>query len=224
MQQRIGVYGGTFDPIHNGHLNVAVALTEKFNFQRMLLIPAFVPPHKRAQNISSPYHRYAMATLATARMPKIQVSAVELESPDYPWTINTLEKLQAIFPETELFFVMGADSFAEVISWREHERLLTEYHIVVALRPGHELNEVRPDDPAAHLSPALQERVIDLRGAQLPSTDQFSTPHIWITDYVRFDVSASEIRTASKMNQSIAHLVPQAVAEYISKYQLYRRS
>jgi nicotinate-nucleotide adenylyltransferase len=165
-----------------------------------------------------------MATLATARMPKIQVSAVELESPDYPWTINTLEKLQAIFPETQLFFVMGADSFAEVISWREHERLLTEYHIAVALRPGHKLNEVRPDDPAAHLSPALQKRVIDLRGAQLPSTDQFSTPHIWITDYVRFDVSASEIRTASKMNQSIAHLVPKAVAEYISKYQLYRRS
>lgn len=222
MQQRIGVYGGTFDPIHNGHLNVASTLIEKFALDAMLLIPAFVPPHKRAQHITSSYHRYAMAALATAGMSRMFLSTIELEAPSRPWTIETLGSLQQIFPQSQLFFVMGADSFADVTSWREHERLLSEYHIIVAARPGHEMNDVQADDPAAHLSAQLRKRVMDLRGAMLPQNERLATPHIWITDYVAFDVSASEIRAAVGAGHNVAHLVPAEVAEYISKYQLYR--
>ncbi|MBL8186827.1 MAG: adenylyltransferase/cytidyltransferase family protein, partial [Acidobacteria bacterium] len=94
MRQRIAVYGGTFDPIHDGHLRVADAILKAFAMDRMLFVPAFVPPHKRSQQISSPFHRLAMLALATADQPQMFVSSIELEAPQRPYTIETLGRLQ----------------------------------------------------------------------------------------------------------------------------------
>jgi len=127
VRQRLGVYGGTFDPIHNGHLRVAAALLENFALDQLLFVPAFVPPHKRGQEISAPHHRYAMLALATAQDARMLISTIELEAPTRPYTIETLGRLQTQDPRAQLFFVMGMDSFREVTSWREHERLLSEY-------------------------------------------------------------------------------------------------
>ena len=219
MRQRLGVYGGTFDPVHNGHLRVATALLENFALAQLWFVPAFVPPHKREQAISAAHHRYAMLALATADEARLLVSPIELEAPTRPYTIETLGRLQAQHPQAQLFFVMGMDSFRDVTLWREHERLLSEYSIIVAARPGinaHGLAE------AAHLAPHLQARVIDLRGGLRPRAEDLAETHIFLTDYVAVDVSATTIRQQAGAGKSVESIVPLPVAAYIAKYQLYR--
>lgn len=221
VQERIGIYGGTFDPIHYGHLKVAAAISEAFALDRLLLVPAFIPPHKRNWQISASYHRYAMVVLATLNQPdranaQLIASTIELEAPSRPYTIETLQQLQQCYPSAVLFFVMGADSFAEVNLWRDYERLLTEYNIIVAARPTTDQLSVQ------HLSAKCQQRVVDLRGSKRPDLVAVSGPNVFLTDYVAVDIAATEVRAAVRAGQPIADLVPPEVARYIATYDLYR--
>ncbi|MGE0131614.1 MAG: nicotinate-nucleotide adenylyltransferase [Blastocatellales bacterium] len=227
--RRIGIYGGTFDPIHNGHLKVAEVILNAFALDRMVFVPAFTPPHKRKQTITSPFHRMAMLALATGDWPKMFVSTIELEAPSRPYTIETLERLQTEFHPVRLFFVMGADSFREVTSWREHERILSEYDIVVAMRPGCHGSESDEESAAGRLAPQLRTRIVDLRGGAYPSSRDLAnkdleSPRIYLTDYVAVDVSATRIREAVEQGRSVDDLVPPPVAAYIEKYELYRKT
>ncbi len=219
--ERIGIYGGTFDPIHYGHLRVAATICEAFALDRFFFVPAFVPPHKRDRQISAPYHRYAMVVLATLNHPqiartKLTVLTIELEAPTRPYTIETLQRLQTIHPTADLFFVMGADSFAEVNLWRDYERLLTKYNIIVAARPP--ADEVS----AQHLSAKCQSHVVDLRGGQRPDLAAFDEPKVFLTDYVAVEIAATQVREAVRREQPIAEFVPPDVARYIASYDLYR--
>ena len=219
--ERIGIYGGTFDPIHYGHLRVAAAICEAFALDRFFFVPAFVPPHKRERQISAPYHRYAMVVLATLNHPqiartKLAALTLELEAPTRPYTIETLQRLQTIHPTADLFFVMGADSFAEVDLWRDYERLLREYNIIVAARPpADELS-------AQHLSSKCQSHVVDLRGSKRPNLAALTEPKVFLTDYVAVDIAATQVREAVRREQPIAEFVPPDVARYIATYDLYR--
>jgi nicotinate-nucleotide adenylyltransferase len=217
LPRRIGVYGGTFDPIHRGHLRVAQAILKPFGLERVLLVPAFVPPHKRQSVLSDAYHRYAMVVLATADHPELMASTIELESPSRPYTIETLGRLKREYPNAELFFVMGSDSFADVTTWREHDRLLADHFIIVAIRPG----QSNVAELAAHLGSGLKSRVVDLRGQAQPSEETLNTPHIFLTDYVCEDVSATRIRQLCAKGCEVDDLVPEAVAKYVAKYGLY---
>jgi nicotinate-nucleotide adenylyltransferase len=157
-QRRTGVYGGTFDPIHVGHLEVARAVTRIFGLDEMLLIPAGRPPHKTGREISDAYHRHAMAVLATMDEPRVKVSTVELEAPDKPYSYQTVERLrEAAGGQTQLFFVIGADSFEEINMWREPERLLSSANLVVVTRPGSEVS-------TSHLPTRFRSGVVDVRG------------------------------------------------------------
>ncbi|QQS44861.1 MAG: nicotinate (nicotinamide) nucleotide adenylyltransferase [Acidobacteriota bacterium] len=211
---RTGVYGGTFDPIHNGHFRIAEALIEAFGLDRMLLVPAYVPPHKRGQRISSAYHRMAMLALATAASERIFVSTIELDAPSRPYTIETLGRLQGEYPGSRLFFVMGSDSFRDVVMWRDYERILTEYSVIVSVRPGAD------PEGTAHLPESLRQRVVDLRGGRQP--ESLSIERIYLTDYVCVDVSSTAIREMVSRGQDAKSLMPPAVAGYIEKYELYR--
>lgn len=232
MRRRIGIYGGTFDPVHNGHFKVAEAALDAFALDRMLFVPAFTPPHKRKQSISSPFHRLAMLALATADSPRMFVSTIELESPSRPYTIETLGRLQAELQPVRLFFVMGADSFRDVTSWREYEAILSGYDVIVATRPGCHSGE--NDEIAGHLAPRLQKRITDLRGAAYPfskdlasrdlANEDLESPRIYLTDYVAVDVSATGVREAVEQGRSIDEMVPPPVAAYIEKYGLYRKT
>ena len=225
MPERIGIYGGTFDPIHYGHLRVAAAICEAFSLDRFLFVPAFVPPHKRERQISAPYHRYAMVVLATLNAPpliktKLAASTIELEAPARPYTIDTLTTWQNAHPQSELFFVMGGDSFAEVNLWREYERLLTEFNIIVAIRPPSATLSVQ------HLSPICQQRVVDLRGSKRPDLKVLAgatkSKQIFLTDYVAVNIAATQVRDAVRAGQSVDEFVPPDVARYIATYELYR--
>ena len=233
-RNRVGIYGGTFDPVHNGHINVARGIIDAFGFDELLFVPAFVPPHKREQMISAGFHRFAMLVIATESEPEMRVSTIELELPSKPYTVETLARLQANDPQSQLFFVMGADSFAEITSWREYERLLMSYSIVVAVRPqnsGHwsvdtgqgQESAIAEDesDPGSHLPSHLRERIVDLRGARCPSRGELDEQHIFLTDYVLSDVAATRIRELIRSGCDASALLPRGVDDYAIKYGIY---
>ncbi|MFZ4628677.1 MAG: nicotinate-nucleotide adenylyltransferase [Blastocatellia bacterium] len=222
MAERIGVYGGTFDPPHLGHLAIAERLVSEFSLDHLLMVPAATPPHKRRQTISSPFHRLAMLALATAESAKIYVSPLELEPAATPYTVDTLRRLQQNHPEAHLYFVMGADSFRDLSSWHRFEELLIRYSTIVAMRPGFPGKEATNwQELAGNLPTRFQELVVDLRGGRHLLTEQMERPQIYLTDYVSVDVSATNIRLAVAEGGSLHDLVPPSVATYIKKYQLY---
>ncbi|MBL8150628.1 MAG: nicotinate (nicotinamide) nucleotide adenylyltransferase [Blastocatellia bacterium] len=213
---RIGILGGTFDPIHSGHVEIAQRVQTVFACDKVLLIPAYSPPHKPKSSISSSYHRYAMAVVATSQLEKLEVSTVELEAPSQPFTVQTLEKLLAQFgSDTELFFVMGADSFKELEVWWHYQKILSLSHLVVVTRPGYDFS-------VEERSRVLQTYIEDLRGVNRIQCQNFSSPTVFITNLVERSISATAIRQTVAERKSLEGMVPKPVAEYISKYRLYQ--
>ena len=223
MRQRIGIYGGTFDPIHNGHFKVAQAIVKAFAMDLLLFVPAYAPPHKRRVEISSPFHRLAMLVLATARSRKMFVSSIELEAPSRPYTIDTLRQLQAHYENALLFFVMGTDSFKDVTSWRDYRQILSEFNCIVAVRPGSDVDKDY-EDIAEHLGLDLRARIVDLRGKKSLPKGTLKSPRIYLTDFVEVGVSATDVREKAARGEPIDELVPKEVARYIVKYRLYQSS
>lgn len=218
-QRRIAAYGGTFDPIHNGHIEIARAVVQHFDVEQLLFIPASRPPHKGSRAIACAYHRFAMAILATVDEPRVLVSTIELEAPDRPYTFETIERLRSQFGvETRLFFVMGADSFEEINTWREPSRLLSSTNLIVVTRPGHDIE-------TSHLEAGFRSKIVDLRGcdSDRPDSEKMADQHIYLTRYVNDEVSSTEIRQRARDGKSIEGLVPPAVVDYIRKYDLYRQ-
>src|SRR5918998_3613983 len=129
--KKVAFYGGSFDPPHKGHLTIARKLTEIFELDEFIFIPAFHAPHKKDKKPTSAFHRFAMLCLATESKAGIKVSTVELEAPEKPFTFETQKKLKRKLPDAEIFFVIGADSWAEIDTWREWEKVLTLTNIIV---------------------------------------------------------------------------------------------
>jgi nicotinate-nucleotide adenylyltransferase len=214
--ERAAIYGGTFDPVHNGHLKVARRVQKLFGLEQVIFVPACVPPHKRGTGITSAYHRFAMLSLATEHDERLRVSTIELEQPDRPYAVETVARMQErLGSNCRLFFVMGADSWSEITTWREWERLLTMCDHIVVTRPGYEVNA----------NASLAESLIDVRGKSDEAVQAIITspaPQIFLTDAVFEDVSATDIRTAAQGNDELINMVPPEVAAYIKKYGLYR--
>jgi nicotinate-nucleotide adenylyltransferase len=218
-ERRIAAYGGTFDPVHNGHIDIARAVVRNFGLDQLLIIPAHRPPHKGSRAIADAYHRFTMAVLASLDEPRVLVSTIELEEPDRPYTFDTVERLRSMFGEaTRLFFVVGADSFEEINTWREPARLLSAANLIVVTRPGHDVG-------SSHLEERFRSTIVDLRGRapELRLDDDVGKHHIYVTSYVNWDVSSTQIRRRARDGESIEGLTPPSVVEYISKYELYRR-
>ena len=216
-RRRIGLYGGSFDPVHSGHLEVAQKVSKLFDIELLLFVPAEVAPHKVGRNVTSSFHRHAMLALATQNDPLLMVSTYELDEPDRRYTVDTLKHFLQVFLNDEIFFVMGADSWEEIHTWREWKLLLSLTNHIVVTRPGYKIDVER-------LGPTVIEKVVDLRGGR--SADIGSGPRIFLTDVVQKDISATQIRNAaaSQNVDQLSKLVPEAIAEYISKYRLYRNS
>jgi nicotinate-nucleotide adenylyltransferase len=217
-ERRIAAFGGTFDPVHNGHVEIVRAIVRNFGLDQLLIVPAHRPPHKDPRGIADAYHRYTMAALATLEEPRVIVSTIELEAPDHPYTFETIERLRsAAGAGTRLFFVMGADSFQEINTWREPARLLSSTDVIVVTRPGHDVK-------SSHLDDRFKCTVVDLREreAELKMLESANDHHIYLTGYVNTSVSSTEIRQRVRDGESIEGLVPPRVADYINKYELYR--
>jgi len=196
---RIALYGGTFDPVHLGHLEVARRVSELFEIEKVVFIPAEIAPHKVGRSVTEPIHRYAMLALATQDDSQLVISTFELDAPDRRYTVDTVAEFQRMLGgDTELFFIMGADSWSEITTWREWERLLKMTNHIVVTRPGYAV---------APAPEGLGDRIT-------------------FTDAVMKDISATNIRRFASEGRydELQQLVPQSVANYIKKYGIYRNS
>lgn len=205
--------------MHNGHIEVVRAIVQNFLLDQLLIIPANRPPHKNSSAISDRYHRFAMSVIASLEEPRVLVSTIELESPDRPYTFETVERLRSIFgTKTRLFFVMGADSFQEIGAWREPARLLSSTNVIVVTRPGHEVT-------SSHLDEQFRSTVVDLRqrDGKPEIGGELNEHRIYLTGYVNTGISSTEIRQRVRAGESIEGMVPAHVADYIRRYELYKR-
>lgn len=215
--KRAAIYGGTFDPVHNGHLKVARRVQKLFELDELFFVPACVPPHKRGAGISSAFHRFAMLALATQNDQALRVSTTELDYPERPYAVETVARMQELLGvDYRLFFVMGADSWSEITTWREWQKLLTMCDHVVVTRPGYEL-ETRPE-----------ASVMDVRGRSDDEIKAFvieaNAPRVFVTDAAFEDISATAIRASARRGEmsALVRMVPPEVAHYIERYKLYR--
>jgi nicotinate-nucleotide adenylyltransferase len=221
-RRRVAVYGGTFDPVHVGHEAVARNLTELFALDEVIFVPAYVAPHKRDRRVSPALDRYAMLALATQDERLFRVSAVEVNAPERPYTVETLTHLrESVGGRARLFFVMGADSWEEITTWRDWERVLTLADQLVVTRPGYEL-------PVGHVTEAVRGRIVDVRGASRERVEEelkkAEGPRVYLTDAANVKAAATDVRAAVARGEwdALGALVAPSVAEYIRKYGLYR--
>lgn len=198
----IAIMGGTFDPIHNGHLVTAEAVRHRFNVDKVIFIPTGKPAHKTQQRITPNEHRYLMAVLATMRNENFQVSRIEIDRPGTTYTIDTVEALKKMCrPDVRLYFITGADAIHQIMSWKEPERLLSLCDFVAVTRPGYDRDRLFGD---------------------IRQIREKYTSRIHFMEVPALAISSSDIREREKRGEPIKYLLPQAVEDYIHKFCLYR--
>jgi nicotinate-nucleotide adenylyltransferase len=210
---RVGILGGTFDPIHCGHLDLGDAASSALALTEIIAVTANIPPH-RPQPIASSYHRFAMVVLALADRERWRASDLELSSEGPSFTARTLQHFRDRgFAPTELCFIVGADAFAEIETWMEFPAILDRAHFAVVSRPGHPVGGLR-----ARL-PAVAPRMTDPTGIA-----GATAPLIFLIDAPTADVSSTAIRRRLAAGEPIADLVPPGVRQHIERHGLYTRS
>ena len=197
---RIGIMGGTFDPIHCGHLIVAETAREQHALDQVIFIPTGNPPHKTQGPSASGEHRYVMTQLATADHAMFRVSRMEMERPGFSYTYDTLIALEEQYPRATFYVIVGADELLELSTWHCIEKLIKECCFIAAKRPGYDL---RPLEEL--LSAEFSHKILFL---SIPA----------------MDISATDIRRRLGKNESIKYLVPKDVEAYIQKNHLYSAS
>jgi len=214
-RRRTAFFGGSFDPVHSGHFQIASSITEQFVLSRFVFIPAFHAPHKVRLKPTSAYDRYAMLCVVTSDHRRMSVSRIEIEAPEKPYSVETMPKLIEMYPNDDLFFVIGGDSWEEITTWRDWERVLQLMNIIVVTRPGTELK-------TDHVTDEIRGRIVDVRGKYWVD-DLAASPSIYFSDAVDMDVSATAIRASIRdgSNDWLSD-VPEEVAKYIEKYQIYK--
>ena len=199
IMKKIGIMGGTFDPIHFGHLVTAEAARDAFGLEKVVFVPAGHPPHKRHRTVSEARHRIAMVNHAIISNPGFSLSTIETEREGYSYTIDTVNEFLTIYGDnTELYFITGADAIIEILSWHRVEELIEKCRFIAAPRPGFPFNKD---------SQIPQE----YRGRIFP----FKVPALAI--------SSSQIREMVSQGRSIRYLLPDTVEAYIRKNNLYRK-
>lgn len=210
-KRRIGILGGTFDPIHRGHTDVAQAACDAIDPMRLVIIPANIPPH-RPQPLASAYHRFAMAALVVAGRPSWSVSDLELRVDTPSYTSATLRRYhERGYSAAELFFLIGADAFADIGSWKDYPLILDLAHFVVVSRPGSPVAEL-PGRLAA-----LASRMVGPPLDEIAETDA----SIILIEADTADVSSTAIRRCRAEGRSIAGMVDRSVQQHIEQNGLY---
>ena len=201
--RRVGLYGGTFDPIHNGHVETLTSIAEDFRWDEIVLLPAFKQPFKLGQQAVSPFHRFTMAVLATEHDPRFRVSPMELERGATTYTVDTLEELRREQPEASLDWIIGDDNLEQLPQWKSFDRLFELANFVV-LRRGRE----------ASVPLSMGHRI-------MPPDDRLQSGALVFAENKRVEVSSTEIRRRAGAGEPIDHLVPPPVARYIARNRLY---
>ncbi|MGZ4138703.1 MAG: nicotinate-nucleotide adenylyltransferase [Actinomycetota bacterium] len=196
--RRVGVMGGSFNPIHTGHLVTADEARHTFSLEEVVFVPAGHPWQKEVTDLAPAEHRYLMCVIATSADPAFSVSRIEIDRPGPTYTLETLRALKAERPGEELFFVTGADAILQILSWKDPEAVLREARFIAATRPGYDLDRLEKELPAG-----LEDRVS-------------------IMEIPALAISSTDVRRRAREGRPIRYLVPAGVAAYIEKNGLYR--
>ncbi|HEY0259507.1 MAG TPA: nicotinate-nucleotide adenylyltransferase [Lacisediminihabitans sp.] len=192
-RRSIGIMGGTFDPIHHGHLVAASEVMQVFHLDQVIFVPAAMQPFKAGRRVTPAEHRYLMTVIATASNPSFDVSRVDIDRGGMTYTIDTLTDLRAREPDADYFFITGADALAQIAQWKDADRLFDMAHFVGVTRPGH---------------------VLDANGLPRDSVSLLEVPAMAI--------SSTDCRERVQEGKPVWYLVPDGVVQYIAKYDLYR--
>ncbi|WP_084216886.1 nicotinate-nucleotide adenylyltransferase [Pseudonocardia spinosispora] len=192
--QRIGVMGGTFDPIHHGHLVAASEVSFRFGLDQVLFVPTGEPWQKGGRQVSPAEDRYLMTVVATASNPQFTVDRVDIERPGATYTVDTLRELRTRHPGAELFFITGADALSQILSWHRVEELFELAHFVGVTRPGYELGD-----------------------------DHLPEGSVTLVEVPAMAISSTECRRRVRDGRPVWYLVPDGVVQYISKRCLYQK-
>ncbi len=194
MARRVGIMGGTFDPIHHGHLVAASEVASLYDLDEVIFVPTGEPWQKSERRVSAAEHRYLMTVIATASNPHFWVSRVDIDRAGPTYTIDTIRDIARVAPDAELFFITGADALAQILSWKDGAEALTLARFVGVTRPGYELSD-----------------------AHLPTDSAI------LLDVPAMAISSSACRQRVADGRPVWYLVPDGVVQYINKHHLYRK-
>ncbi|MEP7763732.1 nicotinate-nucleotide adenylyltransferase [Sanguibacter sp. 25GB23B1] len=194
-RRRVGVMGGTFDPIHHGHLVAASEVAARFQLDEVVFVPTGQPTFKQGQDVSPAEHRYLMTVIATASNPRFTTSRVDIDRVGLTFTVDTLRDLRAERPDVDFFFITGADAIAQILSWKDTDELWQMAHFVAVTRPGHTL-----------------------------SVDSLPPDVVSVLEIPALAISSSDCRARARAGEPVWYLVPDGVVQHIAKYGLYRES
>jgi nicotinate-nucleotide adenylyltransferase len=216
-EERIGLLGGTFNPVHQGHLRAADEVLARFGLARVLFIPSYIPPHKRTTDMASPEDRFAMVELAVRPYPCLVASSLEIEAQERSYSVITLNKVKALYPDAWIFFILGVDAFLEIETWKSYREVLEQCRFIVISRPGFELSSARNALP-----PEFDAGFHNVPEAGDVGADALGRFRIFLLRLPALDISSTEIRRRVRNGRSIHGLVPGPVEEYISNKNLYQ--
>lgn len=194
-RRRIGVMGGTFDPIHHGHLVAASEVAHEFDLDEVVFVPTGEQPFKQGTKVAPAEHRYLMCVVATAANPRFTVSRVDIDRGGITYTIDTLRDLHAARPEADLYFITGADALERIMEWKDVDELFKLAHFVGVTRPGHEMD-----------------------------TRKLTDLGVWLVDIPAMAISSTDCRARVAKGGPVWYLVPDGVVQYIAKFDLYRNN
>jgi nicotinate-nucleotide adenylyltransferase len=194
MSLRVGIMGGTFDPIHHGHLVAASEVESLFELDEVIFVPTGEPWQKSERRVSPAEHRYLMTVIATASNPRFWVSRVDIDRDGPTYTIDTIRDIAAQRPGAELFFITGADALAQILSWKDAEDALSLARFIGVTRPGYELSD-----------------------------DHLPTDSVTLLDVPAMAISSSDVRARVVAGRPVWYLVPDGVVQYINKHELYAK-
>lgn len=198
----IGIMGGTFDPIHYGHLVTAEAARCEFKLDKVVFVPSGQPPHKENQIITEAFHRFRMTEAAIRSNPHFEISREEMDRPGPSYAVDTVKHFQHVYgPEAKIYFITGADAILEILTWKNVEELIESCCFIAATRPGYQLNELR--EHLRVLQPHHLERILNINVPAMA-------------------ISSTEIRDRVAESRSIKYLLPEAVEKYIKQNNLYK--
>lgn len=215
LLKKLGILGGTFDPIHLGHLRTAVEIGQEIDLEKVYLIPSASPPHKTAEPVTPFKHRLKMARLALGNSSFLEVLDIEGKRPGLSYSIETLKEInKALSPDPELYFILGSDAFQEIRTWKEYKHLFDYAHFVIIRRPGAQSDGI---------DFLVTNTGLDIRKTKRP--DVYTAPSgktLTFMASTRMDISSTGIRESVKRGQSIRFLVPDKVRGYIIAQGLYK--
>ena len=198
MGRRLGVMGGTFDPIHHGHLTTAEEALTQFVLDQVVFVPTGRPWMKERTDVSDPEHRYLMTVIATASNPRFAVSRIEIDRDGPTYTVDTLRALAEQESDAELFFITGADAMLEILHfWKDPNEILDLAHFIAATRPGYDIAAFEAEAPTRN-------------------------PHVSVMNIPALAISSTDIRDRVREGRPIRYLVPEGVKSYVEKTGLYR--